>query len=121
MTQRFHSIVLAASFALLAGSATAKDHAVSSQPEFDEALAFVRPGDAIVFPNGNWRGVKLNFRAQGEPKKPVTLRAETPGSVVFTGSSELIIVQAGGRAGLDEMIGSVQNSVFRIRQWVLVF
>jgi poly(beta-D-mannuronate) lyase len=59
---------------------------VSSAEQFQKALAVAKAGDTIVFKNGTWRDVKLNFKSTG-----VTLRAETPGRVIFQGSSELVI------------------------------
>src|SRR5690348_2158573 len=55
------------------------------------AIARARPGDAIVMANGNWRDLDLVFAARGEAGRPITLRAETPGKVVLTGSSRLRI------------------------------
>lgn len=73
-------------FLLLGVSSVAREHKVSSAEEFHHALATVQPGETIIFKDGTWRDVKLNFRATG-----VTLRAETPGRVILQGSSELVI------------------------------
>lgn len=59
---------------------------MSTAGAFDAAAAKAKPGDIIVFKNGNWRDMKLHFGGTG-----VTFRAESPGHVVFQGSSELII------------------------------
>jgi poly(beta-D-mannuronate) lyase len=84
-----HFLALAALLAI--STASSKDHPVSNRQEFENALASIQPGDAIVLKNGGWREVQLNFRARGEEGKPVTLRAETAGSAVLESSSELVI------------------------------
>jgi poly(beta-D-mannuronate) lyase len=71
---------------LLLLASLSREQKVSSAGEFERALAVAKPGDVIIFRNGAWRDVKLNFRA-----RDVTLRAETPGRVILQGSSELVI------------------------------
>src|SRR5688572_10346027 len=75
-------------FLFIGISSLAREHQVASVEEFQRAVGSAQPGEAIVFKNGTWRDVKLNFRARGEAEKPLTLRAETPGRVIFQGSSE---------------------------------
>ena len=55
------------------------------------AIKGARPGDTIVMADGTWRDATVVFAAQGEPGRPVTLRAATPGKVVLTGASRLQI------------------------------
>ena len=64
---------------------------VSTAEEFQKALGAVRPGAEILFKAGRWRDVRLNFRTDGDPGRPIVLRAESPGKTIFEGSSELII------------------------------
>src|SRR5688500_17913243 len=72
-------------------SLAAKDHFVSTGQEFAMVLGSVEPGDHIVLKNGRWVDARLNFRAKGKPGRPITLRAEAPGQVVFEGASQIII------------------------------
>ena len=71
---------------LLGTSCLGRDYTVSSAQQFHAAVATAKPGDAVVFRNNIWRDVKLTFTSTG-----VTFRAETPGRVIFQGSSELVI------------------------------
>ena len=45
----------------------------------------------LCFADGTWRDAVLGFSARGDLDRPITLRAETPGQVILTGSSRLII------------------------------
>ena len=58
---------------------------------FQRAVAAAAPGQTLLLADGVYRDVKLNFTAKGGPDKPITLRAQTPGQVVFVGQSELTI------------------------------
>ncbi|APQ16778.1 chondroitinase-B domain-containing protein [Maribacter hydrothermalis] len=57
--------------------------------ELNAAIAKSAPGDEIVMANGDWKDVKIKFVGYGNEQKPITLRAETPGKVLITGSSNL--------------------------------
>lgn len=48
-------------------------------------------GDTIVLKNGNWTNQTITLRAFGTASQPVVLMAETPGNVVFNGSSRISI------------------------------
>ena len=62
---------------------------VSDPTAFKTAEKRARPGDTIVLANGFWENFEILFRGEGEPGKPITLAAETPGEVVLTGQSNL--------------------------------
>ncbi|MDF4203873.1 chondroitinase-B domain-containing protein [Maribacter sp. SA7] len=57
--------------------------------ELNTAIAQAKPGDDIVMANGDWKDVNIKFVAYGNEKNPITLRAETPGKVLITGTSDL--------------------------------
>lgn len=61
--------------------------------ELNKALDLAVPGDEIVMANGVWLDTKINFYGLGTQERPITLRAETPGSVFIEGISYL---QLGG-------------------------
>jgi hypothetical protein len=71
--------------------ATARTFRVASVEAFDQASAAAKPGDEIVFARGTYSDVRLDFRANGTESAPITLRAETPGQVIFRGRSQLFI------------------------------
>src|SRR5687768_13130476 len=79
--------------AVLAGAGASngagKEIAVSSPAALSAALAQARPGDTLLLPDGTYRDQELRLRAPGAEGKPVTVRAATPGKVVFTGKSFL--------------------------------
>lgn len=62
---------------------------VTNLAQLDAAVAAAKPGDTIVLHDGSWRDANVVLRAAGTPQAPITVRAETPGKVVFTGASSL--------------------------------
>ena len=62
---------------------------VSDADGFKAALKTVKPGEEIVWKNGTYENVALTVNVSGTENAAVTLRAETPGGVVFTGLSSL--------------------------------
>ncbi len=76
---------------MMAAPEGASDTLVRSAAEFAEAVAEARPGDTITMANGTWRDVDLVFDADGAEGDSITLRAESPGRVMLTGTSRLRI------------------------------
>ncbi|CAG7632632.1 Chondroitinase-B [Paenibacillus solanacearum] len=70
----------------------AEQYIVSDSNELDKAVKAALPGDTIVMKNGTWKDalIRLNGNS-GEPGKEITLRAETGGKVLLTGTSRLRI------------------------------
>jgi poly(beta-D-mannuronate) lyase len=58
---------------------------VSTVDQLNAALSAAKPGDTIVLHDGDWRDASLVLRVPG-----ITVRAETPGKVRFTGASSLV-------------------------------
>ena len=69
----------------------ASDYRVKSVDELKAVLKNIKPGDQIILANGEWKDVKILFEANGTKANPITLRAETAGEVLLTGSSSLRI------------------------------
>ncbi len=71
----------------------AAKYPVSNKKELGAALSAVKAGDCIIWKNGNYADVKINFSpvANGTSLKPIYLKAETPGKVIFTGSSQMMV------------------------------
>ena len=67
----------------------ATEYVVTTRTEFN-ALNLVA-GDLVILKNGTWEDVSLEFKGTGTASQPITLRAETPGQVVFSGNSSLEI------------------------------
>ncbi len=66
---------------------------VSSASELKTALAKAVAGDEIIWQNGIYKDVVVNFKTttNGTANQPIILKAETAGKVIFTGSSQLLI------------------------------
>ncbi|MGN1210929.1 MAG: chondroitinase-B domain-containing protein, partial [Candidatus Cryptobacteroides sp.] len=60
---------------------------ISSVEEFVELT--LAPGDVVVWKNGTYNAVTAKLKAKGAEGSPVVLKAETPGNVIFTGSSSM--------------------------------
>lgn len=48
-------------------------------------------GDTIVLKNGEWMNQTISLRAFGSASQPIVIIAETPGEVIFNGSSRVLI------------------------------
>lgn len=77
-------------FAVLT-SISAKDIPVADAAAFADAAKTIDAGDTIILQDGTWADARLKIHAEGTAKKPVTIKAQTPGQVVFTGDSRLSV------------------------------
>lgn len=73
----------------LAGVASAETYLVKDQAAYTAALAGLKPGDELVLKNGTWQNFEMLFTGTGTAAEPITLRAQTPGQVVISGTSNL--------------------------------
>ena len=64
---------------------------VKSHKDYQSAVKSARPGDTVVLSKGYWKDVEMVFQGEGTEDKPITLEAEVPGLVIFTGKSNLKI------------------------------
>lgn len=62
---------------------------VRTPEELEQAIARAVPGDVIMMQDGIWRDIDIIFKAIGTEGKPITLRAQTQGNVIISGSSSL--------------------------------
>ncbi len=69
----------------------AKDIPVADVSAFSEAAKLATAGDTIVLSDGTWADARLKIHAKGTADTPVTIKAQTPGKVVFTGDSRISI------------------------------
>ena len=56
-----------------------------------KALPTAKPGDVLVIADGTYENQLLELRGRGSSERPVVVRAETPGGVIFSGRSALSI------------------------------
>jgi poly(beta-D-mannuronate) lyase len=73
--------------------ARAKDYVVSSAAELETVMQQVQPGERITWKNGTYADIQIRLvpAAKGTADARIILQAETPGKVVFTGSSQLLL------------------------------
>src|SRR5689334_5394971 len=76
---------------LLIGGAGAAEYKVSSADEIHQIKARLKPGDIIVMAAGEWNDQNIWLHANGSADKPITLRAQTPGKVIFAGNSSIAL------------------------------
>lgn len=75
---------------LWAGAATAQTSIVVNDPQaYQRAVRAAKPGDTIVLADGVWTDFQILFDAEGQPGRPITLTAQTPGRVILSGQSNL--------------------------------
>jgi len=84
-----YSFVLA--LLLPAASAAGKEFKVATPAEITSAMATAQPGDTLTMQSGTWSDARIVFQGSGTADNPVLLRAETYGSVVIAGASNLRI------------------------------
>ena len=65
--------------------------AVCNNDELRSALNKVKAGEVIIWKNGTYKDIQIEFKAKGEPQNIILIKAETPGKVIFTGNSQLIV------------------------------
>jgi poly(beta-D-mannuronate) lyase len=64
---------------------------VASKKSFSKVIRQAKAGDTIVIANGRYNGWSADLDCQGTSKRPVTIRPQSAGGVVFTGSSHISI------------------------------
>ena len=67
------------------------EYTAKTATEVNEMDAKLKPGDILILRDGDWKDKGITFRAKGTAEKPITLRAQTPGKVVFSGTSRINI------------------------------
>ena len=64
----------------------------SARPDvIAKALPTAAPGDVLVIADGTYRDQVLEWRGKGSTERPILVRAATPGGVIFSGQSSLLI------------------------------
>jgi poly(beta-D-mannuronate) lyase len=70
---------------------SAKIIPVATADDIKRAAKAAVPGDTLLMKNGVWRDEKIVLEVNGTVSLPVVLKAETPGSVILNGTSQLRI------------------------------
>ncbi len=72
----------------------AEEFQIGTPEAFDDVARKVSAGDVIVLKDGVWKDSILKIKTSGESDAPITIKAETPGKVIFKGDSRIAL---GGR------------------------
>ncbi len=87
MTSNFFSALVLSLF--LINTSIAEEHRVTPDTDVEQLCKKVVAGDSIVLANGDWIDQELEFDAlPGSADAPITIVAETPGEVIFSGKTE---------------------------------
>ncbi|WP_378182924.1 chondroitinase-B domain-containing protein [Aquimarina sp. SS2-1] len=62
---------------------------VNNASELQTAITNASAGSTITLANGTWTDIIININKNGTQTNPVTIKAETPGSVFFEGNSRV--------------------------------
>jgi len=62
---------------------------IENAVQLNSAISNAKAGDVLLLKNGEWKNVQIDFKCIANAQKPITLRAETAGKVIFTGNSTL--------------------------------
>ncbi|WP_162499817.1 chondroitinase-B domain-containing protein [Mucilaginibacter terrigena] len=73
-----------------------KIYKVKTPGEFNKAAAGVLPGDEIVIANGSYNNWSTAINSNGSAAKPIIIRAENTGRVVFSGEVHQAVFQIAG-------------------------
>lgn len=74
---------------LLLSSVFGTDRFCNNMTELNTAIGAAAPGDNIILKNGTWNNAAVTFSSSGTAANPIIMRAETSGSVTFTGNSTM--------------------------------
>lgn len=74
----------------------ANTYRISSEAEFKNLLTKLVPGDEVIIKNGNYTDWMLEIANQGTKAKPILIKAETAGKVIFSGEVDQTIFKITG-------------------------
>jgi len=93
MKQAFFSLLFGIILSTFVFYTKAAEYSVANAAEFKIALEKVQAGDEVIWKDGTYSDVKINFqpKQKGTADVWIVLKAQTAGKVIFTGSSQLIL------------------------------
>jgi len=71
------------------GLFTGKVHVARTAADVRSLSDKLKPGDQLVLASGEWKDVRFAFSGRGTEAAPILVRPEKPGSVVFSGTTEV--------------------------------
>ena len=82
-------VLCSLAFAGLLSAANAEEHRVTADTDLVPLCKEVVAGDSIILAGGTWTDSELEFEGlAGTAEKPISIMAETAGSVVLAGKTE---------------------------------
>lgn len=66
-----------------------EDVIVNDTASLSAALKEAKPGDVILWKDGEYQDIVIQLKGNGREDAPITLRAQTPGGVVLKGASQI--------------------------------
>jgi poly(beta-D-mannuronate) lyase len=87
--QRFCFILIALVFLLSACTSGKEGMLVSNKEELKAAIKKAKAGDVISLKDGVWKDIEIEFKGEGTEQAPITLQAQTAGSVFLEGQSNI--------------------------------
>jgi poly(beta-D-mannuronate) lyase len=91
MRKNLLHIVLLLAGGVFGFQSRAAQFTVANIQELNIALSKVKPGDVVIWKNGQYKDVNISFTTKGAEQKMIILKAETAGKVIFTGNSQLLL------------------------------
>lgn len=104
----FKALSLLTAFAFCGSVSYAATTTVHSASELETAAKAAKPGDQILIANGTYSGWQVDLTAHGLAGKPVIIKAETTGGVIFTGAIPKVMLRVSG--SYIEIAGLTFNS-----------
>ena len=100
MNHKFLLVIILQAAMAIGSRSMAADFFVTNVRQLNAVLSKVKAGDIITWKNGKYADMKIEFApsAKATAAKPIYLKAETPGKVIFTGNSQLMVDGAGLQA-----------------------
>jgi poly(beta-D-mannuronate) lyase len=74
-------------FMLICLSISAKTYTISKEEELQNLSSKLQPADLVLIKDGNYSNWKIEINSKGLKDKPIIIRAEHPGKVIFSGST----------------------------------
>jgi poly(beta-D-mannuronate) lyase len=73
------------------GLSKGKVHTAHTPSQVRALSGMLAPGDQLVLAGEDWKDTRFSFGGEGTPDSPILIRPEKPGSVIFTGATEIAI------------------------------
>lgn len=95
---------------------SAKTYKVNNPDEFKKAAGVAVPGDEIIIANGNYSNWETDININGTETKPIIIRAETVGKVVFFGEVNKPVFRLTGKYAIISGLNFSGCTLFRTKE-----